>query len=63
MFFHTDYRPLVYDDDQVLDEETLLAPHLMPPPFLVDDEGRSYPPALQRWVPGRQNMKDDELMN
>ena len=63
MFFHTDYLPLVYDaDHNVLDEETRLAPHLMPPPFLVDDEGNPYPPSLQRLVPGREHMKDDELM-
>ena len=63
MFFHTDYRPLVYDDDLLdLDEETLLAPHLMPPPFLVDEDGHPYPPALQRLVPGRENMRDEQLV-
>lgn len=46
----------------VLDEQTQLAPHLMPPPFLVDSEGNPYPPALQRLVPGREHLKDDQLV-
>ena len=63
MFFHTDYAPLIYDDhDCVLDKETNLAPHLMPPPFLVDEDGCPYPPALQRLVPGRENMRDEQLV-
>ena len=63
MFFHTDYRPLIrFADHCLLDDETLLAPHLMPPPFLVDDEGNLYPPALQRLVPGREKMRDDQLV-
>uniref|UniRef100_A0A8D3E3D2 Bromodomain and WD repeat domain containing 1 n=1 Tax=Scophthalmus maximus TaxID=52904 RepID=A0A8D3E3D2_SCOMX len=37
VFFHTDYRPLIRDANGfVLDEQTQQAPHLMPPPFLVD---------------------------
>ena len=44
MFFHTDYRPLIrYADHRLLDKETNLAPHLMPPPFLVDEVGYPYP--------------------
>ena len=63
MFFHTDYSPLIYDDHHcVLDKETNLAPHLMPPPFLVDEEDNPYPPALQRLVPGRENMRDEQLV-
>ena len=63
MFFHTDYAPLIYDDhDCVLDEETNLSPQLMPPPFLVDEEDNPYPPALQRLVPGRENMRDEQLV-
>ena len=63
MLFHTDYRPLIRDaNHQVLDEETNLAPHLMPPPFLVDDEGNPYPPALQKLVPGREKMKKNQLV-
>ncbi|EPY83198.1 hypothetical protein CB1_000591022 [Camelus ferus] len=40
MFFHSDYRPLIRDANNfVLDEQTQQAPHLMPPPFLVDVDG------------------------
>ena len=63
MFFHTDYRPLIrYADHRLLDKETNLAPHLMPPPFLVDEVGYPYPPVLQRLVPGREKMRDDQLV-
>ena len=63
IFFHTDYRPLIRDaHHHVLDEQTQLAPHLMPPPFLVDSEENPYPPALQRLVPGREQLKDDQLV-
>ncbi|XP_057373055.1 bromodomain and WD repeat-containing protein 3-like [Daphnia carinata] len=63
IFFHTDYRPLIRDaHHHVLDEQTQLAPHLMPPPFLVDSEGNPYPPHMQRLVPGRENLKDDQLV-
>lgn len=34
----------------------------MPPPFLVDSEGNPYPPALQKLVPGRETLKDDQLV-
>lgn len=34
----------------------------MPPPFLVDSEGNPYPPSLQRLVPGREHLKDDQLV-
>ena len=63
LFFHTDYRPLVRDvNHHVLDEQTQLAPHLMPPPFLVNMDGDPYPPNLQRLVPGRELCKDDQLV-
>lgn len=63
MFFHTDYRPLIRDaNNYVIDEQTQCAPHLMPPPFLVDIDGNPYPPALQRLVPGREHCKDDQLV-
>ncbi|NXY85795.1 BRWD1 protein, partial [Alcedo cyanopectus] len=63
MFFHTDYRPLIRDsNDYVLDEQTQQAPHLMSPPFLVDEDGNPYPPTYQRLVPGRENCADEYLI-
>lgn len=63
LFFHTDYRPLIRDSNNyVLDEQTQTAPHLMPPPFLVDVDGNPYPPALQRLVPGRENCRGEQLV-
>ncbi|XP_054271446.1 bromodomain and WD repeat-containing protein 3-like isoform X1 [Macrosteles quadrilineatus] len=63
LFFHTDYRPLVRDASHaVLDEQTQMAPHLMPPPFLVDVDGNPYPPHLQRLVPGRENCTTEQLV-
>ncbi|NXU53400.1 BRWD1 protein, partial [Turnix velox] len=63
MFFHTDYRPLIQDaDGYVLDQQTHQAPHLMPPPFLVDVDGNPYPTRLQRLVPGRENCADEYLI-
>ncbi|KAJ8027105.1 Bromodomain and WD repeat-containing protein 3 [Holothuria leucospilota] len=62
-YFHTDYRPLVRDaNNYVLDEQTQQAPHLMPPPFLVDIDGNPHPKNLQRLVPGRENCTDDALV-
>ncbi|KAK7817115.1 hypothetical protein U0070_001827 [Myodes glareolus] len=53
MFFHSDYRPLIRDANNfVLDEQTQQAPHLMPPPFLVDVDGNPHPSRYQRLVPG-----------
>lgn len=58
-FFHTDYRPLMRDQNGfVLDEQTQQLPHLMPPPFLVDADGNPYPAQLQRLVPGRELLTD-----
>ncbi|XP_044740544.1 bromodomain and WD repeat-containing protein 3 isoform X3 [Chrysoperla carnea] len=63
LFFHTDYRPLMRDAQHwVLDEQTQTAPHLMPPPFLVDVEGNPYPPYLQRLVPGREHCPGEQLI-
>ncbi|NXF33013.1 BRWD1 protein, partial [Nyctibius bracteatus] len=63
MFFHTDYRPLIQDSNNyVLDEQTQQAPHLMPPPFLVDVDGNPHPPIYQRLVPGRENCADEHLI-
>lgn len=39
-----------------------MAPHLMPPPFLVNIDGDPYGPRLQRLVPGRENCRDDQLV-
>lgn len=63
MFFHTDYRPLIRDaNNYVLDEQTQQAPHLMPPPFLVDVDGNPHPPRYQRLVPGRGGCRDEQLI-
>ncbi|XP_066999443.2 bromodomain and WD repeat-containing protein 3 [Anabrus simplex] len=63
LFFHTDYRPLIRDANHfVLDEQTQVPPHLMPPPFLVDIDGNPYPPYLQRLVPGRENCQGEQLV-
>lgn len=63
VFFHTDYRPLIRDSNGfVLDEQTQQAPHLMPPPFLVDVDGNPHPPKFQRLVPGRENIADEHLV-
>uniref|UniRef100_A0A7N4NRW3 Bromodomain and WD repeat domain containing 3 n=1 Tax=Sarcophilus harrisii TaxID=9305 RepID=A0A7N4NRW3_SARHA len=63
MFFHTDYRPLIRDANNfVLDEQTQQAPHLMPPPFLVDVDGNPHPTEFQRLVPGREHCKDQHLI-
>lgn len=63
MFFHTDYRPVIRDaNNYVLDEQTQQAPHLMPPPFLVDVDGNPHPPRYQRLVPGREGCRDEQLI-
>lgn len=63
MFYHTDYRPLIRDaNNYVLDEQTQQAPHLMPPPFLVDVDGNPHPPRYQRLVPGREGCRDEQLI-
>lgn len=56
MFFHTDYRALIRDmRNFVLDDQTHVAPHLMPRPTLVDMNGDPYPEPLQRLVPDYQS--------
>ncbi|RMC13332.1 hypothetical protein DUI87_10867 [Hirundo rustica rustica] len=63
MFFHSDYRPLIRDANNfVLDEQTQQAPHLMPPPFLVDVDGNPHPARYQRLVPGRENCREEQLI-
>lgn len=63
LFFHTDYRPLLRDSyHNVLDEQTQLPPHLMPPPFLVDSDGAPYPAHIQRLAPGRAKLNDQEAL-
>ncbi|MGH0178732.1 UNVERIFIED_CONTAM: hypothetical protein FKN15_078317 [Acipenser sinensis] len=63
MFFHTDFRPLIRDSNNyVLDEQTQQAPHLMPPPFLVDVDGNPHPTLYQRLVPGRENCNEEQLI-
>ncbi|XP_043557145.1 bromodomain and WD repeat-containing protein 1 isoform X2 [Chiloscyllium plagiosum] len=63
MFFHTDYRPLIRDGNNfVLDEQTQQAPHLMPPPFLVDVDGNPHRTEYQRLVPGREKCLDEQLI-
>ena len=59
LFFHSDYRPLLRDSfHNVVDEQTQLPPHLLPPPFLVDSEGDPYPTHIQRFVRGREQLSE-----
>jgi bromodomain and WD repeat domain-containing protein 1/3 len=61
-FFHSDYRPLMHDlNGFAVDEQTQQAPHLMPPPFLVNADGNPYSAEYQRLVPGRENLTDAQL--
>ncbi len=61
-FFHSDYRPLMHDlNGFAVDEQTQTAPHLMPPPFLVNADGNPYSSEYQRLVPGRENLNDAQL--
>eukprot|EP00095_Tigriopus_kingsejongensis_P000510 maker-scaffold367_size194084-snap-gene-0.46 protein:Tk00510 transcript:maker-scaffold367_size194084-snap-gene-0.46-mRNA-1 annotation:"bromodomain and wd repeat-containing protein 3 isoform x1" len=61
LFFHTDYRPLLRDiSHHVVDEQTQVPPHLLPPPFLVDSEGNPYESHIQKFVPGRERMSERE---
>ncbi|KRY29360.1 Bromodomain and WD repeat-containing protein 3, partial [Trichinella spiralis] len=62
-FFHTDYRPLLADEaEYVVDEQTQLPPHLMPPPFLVNAKGEPYPQTEQRFVPGKEHCSEQYLV-
>ncbi|XP_030376234.1 bromodomain and WD repeat-containing protein 3 isoform X2 [Scaptodrosophila lebanonensis] len=63
LFFHTDFRPLLRDaQHHVVDEQTQIMPHLMPPPFLVDADGNPHPAKYQRFVPGRETCSTDQLI-
>ena len=63
LFFHTDYRPVVQDlQHYVVDEQTQLPPHLMPPPFLVDSDGAPYPAYIQKFAPGRAGLTDQQAL-
>ena len=42
--------------------QTQTAPHLMPPPFLVDLDGNPHPPQYQRLVPGRERCRQEQLI-
>ena len=42
----------------MVDEQTQLPPHLLPPPFLVDSEGDPYPTHIQRFVRGREKLSE-----
>lgn len=46
----------------VVDEQTQIMPHLMPPPFLVDADGNPHPTKYQRFVPGRESCSMDQLI-
>uniref|UniRef100_A0A0N5AL33 Bromo domain-containing protein n=1 Tax=Syphacia muris TaxID=451379 RepID=A0A0N5AL33_9BILA len=61
-FFITDYMPVAYDQSgELIDEDTSLAPHLMPPSLLVDGDGTEYASEIQRLVPGRDVFQEDLL--
>uniref|UniRef100_A0A915PM02 Bromo domain-containing protein n=1 Tax=Setaria digitata TaxID=48799 RepID=A0A915PM02_9BILA len=63
-FFHTDYMPLILDENNYfVDEETEIAPHLMGPPRMVDADGVDYDDDVQAMVPGRDLLlRDDSLI-
>ena len=41
----------------MVDEDTAIPPHLLPPPRLVDGDGVIYPDDIQRLIPGRDSLK------
>ncbi|CAF0763655.1 unnamed protein product [Rotaria sordida] len=60
-FFHNDLRPLIRDsNDNVLDEQQQIPPHLLPPPYLIDDHGHAYSYDIQKHVPGRENYSQND---
>uniref|UniRef100_A0A5S6R0B2 Bromo domain-containing protein n=1 Tax=Trichuris muris TaxID=70415 RepID=A0A5S6R0B2_TRIMR len=62
-FFHTDFVGLVQNEEGVsVDEEWQRPPHLVEPPFLVNNDGRLYPTSIQRFVPGRENCPEHLLV-
>ena len=48
-------------NDYVVDEQTQMPPHLMPPAFLVNADGHPFPIEYQRLVPGREHLSDLQL--
>ncbi|WKX91473.1 hypothetical protein Q1695_009928 [Nippostrongylus brasiliensis] len=59
-FFDTDYSPLLMDDTGwVIDESTGIAPHLLPPPLLTDQDLVPLADEWQKAVPGRDLIKPD----
>ncbi|KAK6730810.1 hypothetical protein RB195_007338 [Necator americanus] len=57
-FFNTDYSPLLMDDTGwVLDEATGVAPHLLPPPLLTDQDLVPLADEWQNAVPGRDLIR------
>uniref|UniRef100_A0A0R3RTJ3 Bromo domain-containing protein n=1 Tax=Elaeophora elaphi TaxID=1147741 RepID=A0A0R3RTJ3_9BILA len=63
-FFHTDYMPLILDENNYfVDEETEITPHLMGPPRMVDADGVDYDDDIQAMVPGRDLLlRDDSVI-
>ena len=56
-------RPLLRDTfHNVVDEQTQLLPHRMPPPLLIDSEGAPYPPHVQRLVRGRERSSNADAL-
>uniref|UniRef100_A0A7I4XXM5 Bromo domain-containing protein n=1 Tax=Haemonchus contortus TaxID=6289 RepID=A0A7I4XXM5_HAECO len=57
-FFNTDYSPLLMDDTGwVLDEATGIAPQLLPPPLLTDQDLVPLADEWQDTVPGRDLLR------
>ncbi|VDD91305.1 unnamed protein product [Enterobius vermicularis] len=53
-------QPVTYDlNGELVDEDTAVAPHQMPPPLLVDGDGNEYAMDIQRLVPGRDYLNED----
>ncbi|KAK5979848.1 Bromodomain protein [Trichostrongylus colubriformis] len=60
-FFNTDYSPLLMDDTGwVVDEATGIAPHLLPPPLLTDQDLIPLADEWQDTVPGRDLLRKDQ---
>ena len=61
IFFDSDYSPLLRDSNHyVVDEQTQVPPHLMPPPFLIDRQRNPYGAKIQKFVPGRERLAESE---
>ncbi|GMT28914.1 hypothetical protein PFISCL1PPCAC_20211, partial [Pristionchus fissidentatus] len=65
-FFSTDYRPILMDNaGWAVDEYTGVAPHLLPPPKLINMDLDEYGPEIQVLVPGRDTgvkIEEDQLV-